>query len=47
MSIKRASAFVDDQENALRFYTEILGFRKKMDLPAGAFRWLTAYQQGQ
>ena len=32
---------VQDQENALRFYTEILGFRKKTDLPAGEFRWLT------
>jgi catechol 2,3-dioxygenase-like lactoylglutathione lyase family enzyme len=32
---------VDDQSKALRFYTEILGFVKKTDLPAGDFRWLT------
>ena len=32
---------VGDQAKALRFYTEILGFEKKMDLPAGEFRWLT------
>jgi predicted enzyme related to lactoylglutathione lyase len=35
------SVIVQDQESALRFYTEILGFRKKLDLPAGEFRWLT------
>jgi len=32
---------VSDQENALQFYTEVLGFEKKMDLPVGEFRWLT------
>ncbi len=32
---------MDDQEKALRFYTEVLGFVKKTDLPAGEFRWLT------
>ena len=41
MKIKLNSVIVQDQENALRFYTEILGFRKKSDLPAGEFRWLT------
>jgi len=32
---------VDNQENALRFYTTILGFVKKKDIPMGQFRWLT------
>lgn len=33
--------FVDDQEKALRFYTEVLGFIKKADFSQGPFRWLT------
>ncbi|GGK02111.1 hypothetical protein GCM10007063_25470 [Lentibacillus kapialis] len=41
MRIKITSVFVDDQEKALQFYTEVLGFRKKMDTPAGDFKWLT------
>ena len=41
MKIKLASVFVDDQDKALKFYTEILGFVKKRDVPAGKFRWLT------
>jgi predicted enzyme related to lactoylglutathione lyase len=41
MRIKLASVLVDDQEKALRFYTEVLRFVKKTDLPAGAFRFLT------
>jgi catechol 2,3-dioxygenase-like lactoylglutathione lyase family enzyme len=41
MQIKLASILVNDQENALRFYTTILGFVKKTDLPVGEFRWLT------
>ena len=41
MKIKLASVFVDDQDKALKFYTEILGFVKKRDMPAGKFRWLT------
>jgi catechol 2,3-dioxygenase-like lactoylglutathione lyase family enzyme len=41
MKIKLTSVFVDDQEKALKFYTEVLGFVKKTDLPAGKFRWLT------
>jgi len=32
---------VEDQERALRFYTDILGFRKVVDLPVGDYRWLT------
>src|SRR6201997_4376826 len=41
MKIKLASIFVDDQEKALRFYTEILGFTKKADFSNGPYRWLT------
>lgn len=41
MKIKLNSIFVDDQDKALKFYTEILGFKKKMDIPIGKFRWLT------
>jgi catechol 2,3-dioxygenase-like lactoylglutathione lyase family enzyme len=41
MKIKLSSVLVDDQEKALRFYTEVLGFVKKTDLPAGKFKWLT------
>ncbi len=41
MRINITSVFVDDQDKALRFYTEVLGFVKKTDLPAGEARWLT------
>ena len=41
MKIVVTSVFVDDQEKALRFYTDVLGFRKKEDTPMGEFRWLT------
>jgi len=41
MKIKLASVIVDDQEKALKFYTEKLGFVKKVDMPAGKMRWLT------
>ncbi len=41
MKIRLNSVLVQDQESALRFYTEVLGFIKKMDLPAGEYRWLT------
>jgi len=41
MKIKLTSVFVDDQENALKFYTNVLGFAKKMDFTAGPYRWLT------
>ena len=41
MRINLTSVFVDDQEKALRFYTEVLGFRKKREIPLGDFRWLT------
>ena len=41
MKIKLTTLYVDDQENALRFYTEVLGFVKKADFSQGPFRWLT------
>ncbi|MEW5251701.1 VOC family protein [Microbulbifer discodermiae] len=41
MKIYVTSVFVDDQEKALNFYTEILGFEKKQDIPLGEYRWLT------
>jgi predicted enzyme related to lactoylglutathione lyase len=41
MKIKLTSVYVDDQENALRFYTEVLGFKKKTDFSNGPYRWLT------
>jgi len=41
MRIKLASIIVDDQDKALRFYTEVLGFVKKTDIPVGKFRWIT------
>ncbi len=41
MRIKLTSVMVDDQAKALKFYTETLGFVKKVDVPAGEFRWLT------
>ena len=41
MKIKITSVYVDDQEKALRFYTEVLGFAKKADFSQGPFRWLT------
>jgi predicted enzyme related to lactoylglutathione lyase len=41
VKIKLTSVYVDDQEKALRFYTEVLGFAKKADFSQGPFRWLT------
>jgi predicted enzyme related to lactoylglutathione lyase len=41
MKIKLTSIYVDDQERALRFYTDVLGFVKKADVRQGPFRWLT------
>ena len=41
MRIQLTSVFVSDQDRALKFYTEVLGFRKKADINAGKFRWLT------
>ena len=41
MKIKVTKIYVNDQEKALRFYTEVLGFVKKADFTQGPFRWLT------
>ena len=41
MRIEQTSIHVDDQDRALAFYTEVLGFVKKEDFPAGQFKWLT------
>lgn len=41
MRVKVTGIYVDDQEKALRFYTEVLGFVKKADFSNGSFRWLT------
>ena len=47
MRIKLTSVFVDDQKKALNFYTEVLGFVKKTELPAGDFKWLTVVGEGR
>lgn len=41
MRIDLTSIIVNDQDNALKFYTEILGFRKKVEFPVGDFKWIT------
>ena len=41
MRIKLTSIMVDEQERALRFYTNVLGFTKKSDVPVGEYRWIT------
>jgi predicted enzyme related to lactoylglutathione lyase len=41
MKIKLTSLYVDDQEKALHFYTDVLGFTKKTDFSQGPYRWLT------
>ena len=41
MRINLASVLVDDQDKALRFYTEVLGFKQKTDVPVGEYRWIT------
>jgi catechol 2,3-dioxygenase-like lactoylglutathione lyase family enzyme len=47
MRIHLASIFVDDQAKALRFYTEVLGFEKKVEVPVGDYLWLTLVSPGQ
>jgi catechol 2,3-dioxygenase-like lactoylglutathione lyase family enzyme len=47
MRIHLASIFVDDQEKALRFYTDVLGFEKKEEFPVGEYRWLTLVAPGE
>ncbi len=46
MKIVVTSVLVNDQAKALRFYTDILGFVKKTDIPMGAARWLTVVAPG-
>jgi len=41
MKIKLNSILVENQDKALRFYTEVLGFKKAKDIPVGEFRWIT------
>jgi len=41
MRIKLTSIMVDDQDKALGFYTEVLGFKRKHDIPVGEYRWIT------
>jgi catechol 2,3-dioxygenase-like lactoylglutathione lyase family enzyme len=41
MRIKLTSIMVDDQDKALSFYTDVLGFKKKSDFPVGQYRWIT------
>ncbi|MBI5281893.1 MAG: VOC family protein [Candidatus Solibacter usitatus] len=41
MRIKLSSVYVDDQDKALKFYTEVLGFVKKREIPLGKAKWLT------
>lgn len=45
MKIKLTSVLVDDQEKALQFYTEVLGFVKKRDIPMDEHRWLTVVSE--
>ncbi len=46
MKIVLTSVLVDDQDKALKFYTEVLGFAKKTEIPMGEFRWLTVVAPG-
>jgi len=47
VKITIASVFVDDQDKALTFYTEKLGFEKRTEIPLGEFRWLTVVSPEQ
>ena len=47
MRIMLTSVFVDDQDKALAFYTEVLGFVKKTEVPVGQYRWLTVVSPEQ
>ncbi|MEV4254035.1 VOC family protein [Spirillospora sp. NPDC049652] len=47
MRINITSVFVDDQAKALAFYTDVLGFQKKHDVPVGGARWLTVVSPEQ
>jgi glyoxylase I family protein len=45
MRIKLTSIMVDQQDKALQFYTGVLGFRKKHDVPVGEYRWITVVSE--
>jgi predicted enzyme related to lactoylglutathione lyase len=45
--IKLTSLMVEDQAKALAFYTDVLGFEKKMDFPVGEYRWITVAAPGR
>src|SRR5687767_673555 len=47
LQIKLTSVMVEDQTKALAFYTEVLGFAKQMDFPAGEYRWITVAAPGR
>ena len=47
MKVRWTSVLVDDQKKALKFYTEILGFIKKTDVPMGEYSWLTVVSKEQ
>ncbi|HTT83753.1 MAG TPA: VOC family protein [Rhizomicrobium sp.] len=47
MKIKVTSLYVDDQDKALNFYTEVMGFTKKTDFSKGPYRWLTVASPDQ
>ena len=46
MKITVTGVLVDDQDKALKFYTEVLGFEPRQDIPLGEFRWLTVVSPG-
>jgi predicted enzyme related to lactoylglutathione lyase len=47
LKIKLTTIYVDDQDKALRFYTDVLGFAKKADFSQGSYRWLTVVSPEQ
>ncbi len=47
LKIKLTTVYVNDQDKALRFYTEVLGFVKKADVTQGPYRWLTVASPGE
>jgi glyoxylase I family protein len=47
MKIKLTSLMVEDQAKALAFYTDVLGFQKKQDIPVGEYRWITVVAPGR
>jgi len=47
LHIKLSSVMVEDQAKALAFYTDVLGFAKKLDIPVGEYRWITVVAPGR